>query len=167
MEITEIRVKLVDEPGEKLQGFCTITFDHEFVVRDLKIISGPSGPFVAMPSRKLTDRCSSPKCKAKNHLRSRFCNECGFELDPSRAGKDDRGRAKLHTDIAHPINAGARSRIESDILKAFEEEKQKATRPGYRPPKLGADYDDEFSVTQAPARRRRSPPREEEREMDA
>ena len=40
MEISEIRVKLVDDPDDKLQAFCTITFDHEFVVRDLKIIRG-------------------------------------------------------------------------------------------------------------------------------
>ena len=54
MEITEVRVKLMEEPGERLQAFCSITFDDAFVVRDLKIIEGTSGPFVAMPSRKLT-----------------------------------------------------------------------------------------------------------------
>ena len=57
MEITEVRVKLMDEPGERLQAFCSITFDDAFVVRDLKIIEGATGPFVAMPSRKLTAHC--------------------------------------------------------------------------------------------------------------
>ena len=59
MEITEVRVKLMDEPGERLQAFCSITFDDAFVVRDLKIIEGTTGPFVAMPSRKLTAHCSA------------------------------------------------------------------------------------------------------------
>ena len=59
MEITEVRVKLMDEPGERLQAFCSITFDDAFVVRDLKIIEGTTGPFVAMPSRKLTGHCRS------------------------------------------------------------------------------------------------------------
>ena len=145
MEISEIRVKLVDHSGdkEKLLAFCTITFDNMFVVRDLKIISGPKGSFVAMPSRKLTDKCMSNRCGTKNHLRSRFCNECGRPLDPNRAGKDERGRAKLHTDIAHPIHAAARHEIEQQILMSFGREVEKSKRPGYRPPNLGADYDDE------------------------
>ena len=135
MEITEIRVKLVDESMEKLQGFCTVTFDNEFVVRDLKIITGPNGPFVAMPSRKLTDKC--PSCHQKNHLRAHYCNECGHRLDSNRAGKDERGRAKLHTDIAHPIHARARHRIEQEILKAFQTETERAKQPGYKPTRLG------------------------------
>ena len=54
MEITEIRIKLMDDPNDRLQAFCSITFDGSFVVRDLKIIQGTRGSFVAMPSRKLT-----------------------------------------------------------------------------------------------------------------
>ncbi|MFQ5691611.1 MAG: septation regulator SpoVG [Nitrospinota bacterium] len=53
MEITEVRVYPVDE--EKLKAYVTITFDHCFVVRDLKIIQGTNGLFVAMPSRKCKD----------------------------------------------------------------------------------------------------------------
>ncbi len=64
MEITEVRIKLMDDPHDRLQGFCSITFDASFVIRDLKIIQGAKGPFVAMPSRKLTDRC--PQCNTKN-----------------------------------------------------------------------------------------------------
>src|SRR4030095_1754546 len=54
VEITEVRIKLMEEPGERLKAFCSITFDNCLVVRDLKIIDGSNGPFVAMPSRKLT-----------------------------------------------------------------------------------------------------------------
>ena len=53
MEITEVRVYPVDD--EKLKAFVTITFDDSFVVRDLKIINGNSGLFVAMPSKKRKD----------------------------------------------------------------------------------------------------------------
>ncbi|MBL9083218.1 MAG: septation protein SpoVG family protein, partial [Planctomycetaceae bacterium] len=38
MEITEVRIKLMEDSGERLQAFCSITFDHCFVIRDLKII---------------------------------------------------------------------------------------------------------------------------------
>ena len=70
MEITEVRIKLMDDPQERLLAFCSITFDDCFVIRDLKVIQGTRGAFVAMPSRKLTDRC--PQCSTKNQLRSRF-----------------------------------------------------------------------------------------------
>ncbi len=53
MEITEVRVFPVEE--ERLKGYATITFDSCFVVRDVKIISGPKGLFVAMPSKKRKD----------------------------------------------------------------------------------------------------------------
>src|SRR5207237_9594274 len=104
--ITEVRIKLVEENNERLQAFCSVTFDNAFVVRDLKIIEGTKGYFVAMPSRKLTDRCGG--CGCKNHLRARFCNSCGHKLDENRAFRDADGRAKLHADIAHPINSACR-----------------------------------------------------------
>ncbi len=66
MEITEVRIKLMEEAGERLQAFCSITFDDSFVIRDLKIIEGSNGPFVAMPSRKLTPHF--PQCGGKNHF---------------------------------------------------------------------------------------------------
>jgi stage V sporulation protein G len=53
MEITEVKVFLVDE--EKLKAYITIVLDNCFVVRDLKIISGNAGLFVAMPSKKRRD----------------------------------------------------------------------------------------------------------------
>lgn len=53
MEITEVRVFPVNE--EKLKAYATITFDDCFVVRDLKVINGNSGLFVAMPSKKRKD----------------------------------------------------------------------------------------------------------------
>ena len=81
MEITEVRIKLMDDnsgSNERLQAFCSITFDDMFVIRDLKIIDGATGPFVAMPSRKLSGHC--PRCGYKNHLRAAYCNQCGVKL---------------------------------------------------------------------------------------
>jgi stage V sporulation protein G len=127
--ITEVRIKLVDENSERLQAFCSVTFDNAFVVRDLKIIEGTKGSFVAMPSRKLTDRC--PGCGCKNHLRARFCNQCGFRLDENRAVRDADGRAKLHADIAHPINSSCREVIQNAVIRAYHEEREKAKLPGY------------------------------------
>jgi stage V sporulation protein G len=127
--ITEVRIKLVEENNERLMAFCSITLDNAFVIRDLKIIEGTKGLFVAMPSRKLTDRCGH--CGSKNHLRARFCNNCGHKLDENRASRDIEGRAKLHADIAHPINSACRETMQGAIIKAFSEEKERAKQPGY------------------------------------
>jgi stage V sporulation protein G len=135
VEITEVRVKLMEEPGERLQAFCSITLDDAFVVRDLKIIEGVTGPFVAMPSRKLTAHC--PHCGCKNHLRAAYCNQCGNRLKEQAAIKDDEGRAKLYADIAHPINSLCRESIQHRVIEAFEAEKSRAKLPGYVP-----SYDD-------------------------
>ncbi|MFZ5831500.1 MAG: SpoVG family protein [Planctomycetota bacterium] len=140
MEITEVRVKLMEEPGERLQAFCSITFDDAFVVRDLKIIEGASGPFVAMPSRKLTAHCGH--CGSKNHLRANFCNQCGSRLKEQPAAKDDEGRAKLYADIAHPINSACREMIQHKVIAAFEDEKQRSKLPGYVPSYDDYDYED-------------------------
>jgi stage V sporulation protein G len=53
MEITEVKVYPVNE--ERLKAYVTITIDNAFVVRDLKIILGNEGLFVAMPSKKRKD----------------------------------------------------------------------------------------------------------------
>ncbi len=53
MEVTDVKVFPVSE--EKLKAYVTITLDNSFVVRDLKIIAGKSGYFVAMPSKKRKD----------------------------------------------------------------------------------------------------------------
>lgn len=129
MEITEVRIKLMEDQQERLQAFCSITFDSCFVIRDLKIIEGSKGSFVAMPSRKLTDRCHT--CHSKNHLRSLFCNHCGSRLPEERATKADDGRAKLYADIAHPINSRCREMIQTRVLQAFDEELIRARQPGY------------------------------------
>ena len=138
MEITEVRVKMVANKDDRLKGFCSMTLDNEFVVRDVKVIEGTNGLFVAMPSRKMSDHCN--KCGGKNHLRAKYCNNCGGELPEGRAKEDMKGRMKLHADIAHPINADCRHRIQETIVKAFEAEMEKSEQPGYKPSEFD-DYD--------------------------
>jgi stage V sporulation protein G len=137
MDITEVRVKLMEDSDDRLRAFCSVTFDDAFVVRDLKINDGTSGPFVAMPSRKLT--CHCPKCGAKNHLRARYCNHCGAPQPQERAARDPEGRAKLYADIAHPINSACREMIQTRVIAEYREELQRAQEPGY-----ASRYDDDY-----------------------
>lgn len=137
MDITEVRVKLMEDSDDRLRAFCSVTFDDSFVVRDLKVIDGTNGPFVAMPSRKLTSHC--PKCGAKNHLRARYCNQCGAPQPQERASRDAEGRAKLYADIAHPINSACREMIQSRVIAEYQTELERAKEPGYE-----SRYDDDY-----------------------
>jgi len=53
MEITEIQIYPVAD--RMLRAYAAITFDDCFVVRDMKVIQGRKGIFVAMPSRRQAD----------------------------------------------------------------------------------------------------------------
>ena len=129
MEITEVRIKLIEDGGERLHAFCSITFNDCFVIRDLKIIEGAHGPFVAMPSRKLTVHC--PQCGMKNHLRSAYCNQCGTRQKEERPMKDEEGRTKLYADIAHPINSSCREMIQDRVIREYQHELKRSKLPGY------------------------------------
>ena len=120
MDISEVRVKIVRDPGERLKAVCIVTFDEAFVVRDVKVVDGANGLFVAMPSQKLAVHC--PSCRQKNHLRARYCNECGKELPSQSVPSDANGRSRLHRDIAHPIRASFRELLQERVIQAYQDE---------------------------------------------
>lgn len=93
MKITEVKIFPRRDNDKKLKAFVTITIDDCFVVRNLKIIEGSKGLFVAMPSRKIE----------------------------KRAGEAESGDAGLvdHRDIAHPITSECRDYIQTTVLEAF------------------------------------------------
>jgi len=144
MKITEVRVRLIQNKDDRLKAFCSMTLDHEFVIRDIKVIEGMDGYFVAMPSRKMTDHCE--KCGSKNPLRAKYCNGCGKSLRNNRAKKGPKGKIKLYADIAHPINQECRQRILNEVVTAYKEELERSLMPGYKPMEMDVD-DDEISET--------------------
>ena len=81
MQITDIRVRKINSEGT-MKAVASITIDEVFVIHDIKIIEGPNGLFIAMPSRK------TPNGEFK--------------------------------DIAHPINAETREKIQAAVLAAYE-----------------------------------------------
>jgi stage V sporulation protein G len=140
MKITEVRVKLMTNKDNRLKAFCAMTIDNEFAIRDIKVIEGRGGVFAAMPSRKMSDHCD--KCGGKNHLRAKFCNNCGAKLKENRVKKDAKGKMKLHADIAHAVNNECRLRIQQTVLAAFKEEVEKSKQPGYKPVEMDEPDDD-------------------------
>lgn len=85
MEITEVKVFPVEE--DKLKAYVTITLDHCFIIRDLKVISGNTGLFIAMPAKRRKDGS--------------------------------------YKDIAHPLNADTRDRLERAVLAEYEKHTQR------------------------------------------
>ena len=134
MNITEIRIKLIDDQRDKLRGFASLTLDGCLVIRDLKIIDGNKGLFVAMPSRKLHDRC--PSCAGKNHIRARYCNDCGARLREGRGDLDERGRVRLYADIAHPIHQDGRDEVQARVVAAYLQELENSKQEGYVAPRF-------------------------------
>ncbi|HSF18617.1 MAG TPA: septation regulator SpoVG [Vicinamibacteria bacterium] len=79
MEITEVRIFPVDD--EKLKAFVSIILDDCFVISDIKIIHGPKGLFVSMPSKKRKDGTfrdiahplnSDTRRKMEDHILNRY-----------------------------------------------------------------------------------------------
>jgi len=136
VQVTEVRIKLMEGSEDRLRAFCSITFDHSFVIRDLKVIDGASGPFVAMPSRKLSGHCY--RCNYKNHLRAAYCNQCGTKLKVMVPADSPQ---KLYADVAHPVNSDCREMISAAVLAEFGAELARSAQPGYR-----SRYDDDFEA---------------------
>ena len=139
MEVTEVRVSLRPEsrpsdrdghPGEqRLKAYVTVTFDHCFVVRNIKVIEGRQGLFVAMPSHKAKIACE--RCQFKNDGGGRFCVQCGKPLPAlaEHVGLRREGQAAdilAHRDIAHPITAEFRNYLQKCVLDVFGAERSKA-----------------------------------------
>ncbi len=144
MQITDIRIRLTPNEGQRLKAYCTLTFDNEFVVKDVKIIDGNSGLFVAMPSRKLSDHCG--RCGTANHLLAHFCSECGTKLAENRVLRDPQGKPKLNIDIAHPIDSACRARFEERIIEAYNKEFQATGATDY----AAGSQDDRAAESESP-----------------
>lgn len=137
MKITEVRIFPTESKDGKLKAFATMTFDDWFVVRNVKVIQGNNGLFVAMPSRKAMDSC--PKCHFKNVVGSKYCNQCGGQLSQQppvqEAGHEAQGS---HMDIAHPITQECRVYIQEQVLSAYNKEHGGAS--GKRSEKAGSEH---------------------------
>ena len=115
MIITEVYLNIQPPSHDhRLLACCSVTFDDAFVVRDLKLISGAKGPFVAMPNRKLMNRC--PQCGMKNHLIANYCNHCGILLHPPA----EAFAGKLFANVAHPVNGETRAMLTAAILAEYD-----------------------------------------------
>jgi stage V sporulation protein G len=134
-------MRLVNDRTDRLKAFCTVTFDGEFVIRDVKVVEGPDGFFIAMPSRKLSAAC--PHCRHRNQVRARFCEECGKKLKPQAFPRDADSRTRMYRDIAHPITPAFREKLQTCVIDAYRAECENL--PEGADYESDADFDDESS----------------------
>lgn len=55
LSVTGVTIRPFTSGDDKLKAFASIVLDNAFIVKDLKIIEGTTGRFVAMPSRRGKD----------------------------------------------------------------------------------------------------------------
>ncbi len=52
MKVTDIRIRTLKTPKNKLKAFATVILDDSIVIRDLRIFGNDKGDSVSMPSVK-------------------------------------------------------------------------------------------------------------------
>ncbi len=113
VNITNVHLQLCDENNRRLRAYCSLVFDDAFVVHNIRIIEKNGELLMAMPSRKVTEKCRL--CGINNSIDSTFCAGCGKRFDDQH----ELYTKKVHVDVVHPINADFRSTLEERIFKEY------------------------------------------------
>ena len=92
MEITDVRVRKVNS-GNRMKAIAYITFDHEFVVHEIKVIEGQDGLFMAMPRRekngKFNDIAHPINQETRNKIQKAILEAYDKAEDPMPAAKSN------------------------------------------------------------------------------
>lgn len=93
MEVTDVRLRRI-QPEGRMRAYASVTLDGEFVVHEMRIIDGPKGLFVAMPSRRAAsgeyrDIAHPITAEARQAIQAAVLQafaQAGFGATPSIAG---------------------------------------------------------------------------------
>lgn len=116
MQITEVNIILKDDADKRLKAYATVVFDDVFVVRNIKVIEGKQGLFIAMPSKRIKVAC--PNCNARNEANAKFCAFCGHPMPPAPE-KTPQQVQEEHKDIAHPLTQEFRNYLQKKVIDAY------------------------------------------------
>jgi len=114
MKITDVKVFPVDE--DKLKAYATITFDNSFIVRDLKVISGNKGFFIAMPSKKRKDGTFRDVAHPLNSETRKMIEEAVLEVYNREIASGTAGNQYSPDDVEddHAVHESAPDKTEHD-----------------------------------------------------
>lgn len=117
--VTEVVIKHAEDPGDKVKAYINVTLNGHVAIHDMKIIRGDQDNFfMAMPSRRIQDRCQ--ECGHKNPVTAKHCSDCGGVQKEARHSLDHDGRPKLYADIVHPTDSNFRAYLEQVVLTVWE-----------------------------------------------
>lgn len=107
MTITQVKVFPVNE--EKLKAYVSIVLDACFLVSDLKVIQGPNGLFISMPSKRkkngeFKDVAHPLNRETRKMLENRVFEE--YEKVRATAAPPPSAPASLHADPEGGESAG-------------------------------------------------------------
>ncbi len=66
MLITKVDFRKNENNNSKLKGFANVYLDNMFVIKNIKLIEGNKGLFIAMPSRKISPEKKVDICNPLN-----------------------------------------------------------------------------------------------------
>lgn len=119
MKVTEVRV-YPPVPGRRpsrMLAHASVTFDGEFVVHGVRVVSRPDGRLlVCMPDRRVERPCGH--CNWLSPVVGRFCGGCGAALGPP-ASEDVLGTSRGFIDIAHPTNSAFRAYLTEEVMAEY------------------------------------------------
>jgi len=93
MEITEVVVRPVE--SDRLRAYVSLTFDHAFVIKDIKIVEGRNGLFVSMPSRRRKDGKYQDIAHPINSDFRKMVEDCIFSRYEEIMGNELTGKREL------------------------------------------------------------------------
>jgi stage V sporulation protein G len=111
MEITDVKIIPVDD--EKLKAFVSIVLDNCFVVTDIKVIHGPKGLFVSMPSKKRKDGTFKDIAHPLNNQTRQYLEErvlSVYRQQVEQKSPQQAAPAPVEGDAAAPADFGSRIR---------------------------------------------------------
>lgn len=79
MIITNVNIYKNKKEDSKLKGLATVYLDNNFVIKNIKIIEGEKGLFIAMPSRKMKDGKRIDICNPLNQETRNMFENAIFE----------------------------------------------------------------------------------------
>ena len=102
MEITDIRIRKINLPGEysgKMRAIISVTFDNELVIHDIKVIQSDQKCFIAMPSRRGDDGTYKDivhpiRTRLRNKIQDAILSKYSLALADCAAAVHEKGGAE-------------------------------------------------------------------------
>ena len=124
MKVTQVKIKSLIPTGA-VACYASIVLDEVLKIEDLRLVRHGGAFVVAMPDRKMTDRC--PECGKKNAVFDLYCGRCGNPRGEARQALqhdgspllDSRGRPKTRQDLVYPLDYSLRRAITEAVVSAY------------------------------------------------